>query len=232
MSSTITWSIRRRVAWCVVGGRCQLWASMECVLAGAGSLWANEPPIVPRLRTAGSPIMPAIAARAGMPALTIGERLTSAWRVIAPITTPSPSSVMPTNDEIAPRSTRSDGFARRSFNVRIKIIPPSTSFASSAASNPAAASRLAGLWYSNSYIGPLLFRGHRRLMLLDYSPQFLRRRRHFDVLDAEALQCVDDRIGDRCRGADRAGLAAAFDAERVVGAQRHVRRQAELRQIV
>jgi hypothetical protein len=110
-------------------------------------LFEIEPPIVPRLRTAGSPIMPAMAASAGRPCLTTGERLTSACRVIAPITIASPASVMPRNDVIAARSIRSDGRARRCFRVGSRVMPPASSFASSlAASKLAISSRLAGLW--------------------------------------------------------------------------------------
>ena len=45
--------------------------------------------------------MPAIAAKAGIARLTRSERLTSAWRVIAPITIASPSSLMPFSAGIA-----------------------------------------------------------------------------------------------------------------------------------
>src|SRR5439155_6194719 len=62
-----------------------------------------------------------------------------------------------------------------------------------------------------------LLRSSSRLMLLDRAPQAFGRQRHLDMADAERLQRVDDGVGDRRRRADRAGLAAAFDAERVVG---------------
>src|SRR5712671_232541 len=176
--------------------------------------------------------MPAIAASAGIARLTTSERLTSACRVIAPITMASPSSPMPFSDGIAERSTSCVGLARRIFKVGIKVIPPATSFASSSPSRRVTSSRLAGFWYSNSYIGLSLFGGERGFVLLDRAPQSLGCRRHFDMPDAERLQRIDDGVGDRRRRADRAGLAAAFDAERVVGAQRHVSGQREIRQIV
>src|SRR5436190_2180137 len=176
--------------------------------------------------------MPAIAAKAGIARLTTSERLTSAWRVIAPITTASPSSLMPLSAGIAERSTSCVGLARRIFKVGIKVIPPATSLASSSPSSRVTSSRLAGFWYSNSYIGLSLFGGERGFVLLDRAPQALGGQRHLDMADAERLQRVDDGVGDRRRSADRAGLAAAFDSERVVGAQRHMRRQREIRQIV
>src|SRR5204862_5588393 len=156
----------------------------------------------------------------------------SAWRVIAPITIPSPSSLMPFKDGIAARSISCVGLARRSFKVGISVMPPATSLASSSESRRAASSRLAGFWYSNSYIGRSLFCRHRGFVLLDRAPQALGGQRHLDMLDAERLQRIDDGVGDCCRRADRTGLAATFDAERVVGAQRRMRRQREVRQIV
>src|SRR5438067_2640915 len=178
--------------------------------------------------------MPAIVARDGITRFTPSERLTSACRVIAPITTALPSSLMPFRLPSPPRSISSVGFASRNFRVGISVMPPATSLASSLASRLAASSRLAALTYSNSYIGPLpcLFRGHRCLVLLDRAPQPFRRQRHLDMADAERLQRIDDGIGDRRRRADRAGLAAAFDPERVVRAKRDIRRQHEVRQVV
>jgi hypothetical protein len=86
--------------------------------------------------------MPAIAASAGIPALTTAERLTSTCRVIAPITTVSPSSVMPARPGTAARSISCDGLARRSFSVGSSVMPPATSLASSSPSRPAASARL------------------------------------------------------------------------------------------
>jgi len=87
---------------------------------------------------------PASAAKAGTPRLTTSERLTSTWRVIAPMTTLSPSSLIPVNAGIAERSMSCDGLARRSFSVGISVIPPETSFASASPRARAASSRLAG----------------------------------------------------------------------------------------
>jgi len=87
-------------------------------------------------------IMPASAANAGIARLTTAERLTSACRVIAPMTMVSPSSLMPFSAGIAPRSISCEGLARRIFKVGIKVMPPATSLAS-ASPSPRAACRLA-----------------------------------------------------------------------------------------
>ena len=60
-------------------------------------------------------------------------------------------------------------------------------------------------------------------VLLDRAPEPFRGQRHLDMLDAERLQRIDDGVGDRRRRADRASLAATFDPERVVRAQRDIR---------
>ena len=54
--------------------------------------------------------------------------------------------------------------------------------------------------------------------VLHGSPDPRRRQRHLDVVDADRLQRVEHRADDRRRRADRAGLATALGAERVVGA--------------
>ena len=63
------------------------------------------------------------------------------------------------------------------------------------------------------------FRGaFRRGWLLSGAPDDLRGRRH--RCDALVAERIDDRVDHRRRRADRAHLAAALDAERVVRAQR------------
>ena len=69
-------------------------------------------------------------------------------------------------------------------------------------------------------------------MLLDRAPQAFGRQRHLDMADAERLQRVDDGVGDRRRRADRAGLAAAFDAERIGRARRRLEAEIEERQVI
>ena len=57
---------------------------------------------------------------------------------------------------------------------------------------------------------------------VDRLPHPARRRRHVDVAHAGvAVERVDDGVDDRRRRADGAGLARAFDAERI-GRRRHV----------
>ena len=53
-----------------------------------------------------------------------------------------------------------------------------------------------------------------------------------DVTDAELVQRVDDRVDDRGRRADRAGLSAALDAERVGGAGGLVGGEVDRRHVV
>ena len=59
--------------------------------------------------------MPASAASAGIAFCTSVEPATSAWRVMAPISTALPTTLMPESSLIVPRSIRSDGDDRRSF---------------------------------------------------------------------------------------------------------------------
>ena len=56
---------------------------------------ASDPPIVPRLRTAGSPMLPASAASAGSVFVIAGELATSKCRVIAPMVIVSAFALIP-----------------------------------------------------------------------------------------------------------------------------------------
>ena len=78
---------------------------------------AIEPPMVPRWRTAGSPIRPASLASTGMVCCTTGESLTSWCLVMAPMVSERPLCSMPERPSISPISTICDGFANRSFMV-------------------------------------------------------------------------------------------------------------------
>src|SRR5207249_5771296 len=60
-------------------------------------------------------------------------------------------------------------------------------------------------------------------------PDAIRRRRHFQLVVADGIR---DGVDDGGRGADRAGLAAALDAERVARTQRRGVLYLERRQIV
>ena len=55
---------------------------------------------------------------------TSAEVATSAWRVMPPITTLLPSTLMPASSLMPPRSTTSLGLARRCFSVGIRVMPP------------------------------------------------------------------------------------------------------------
>ena len=92
---------------------------------------ATDPPIVPRLRTAGSPIWAASSASAGK---SPAPAATCAW-VAAPPTRNIPSrtdtpciSATPLND------TSFDGMASRCFSVGISVCPPLSACAPSEAS--------------------------------------------------------------------------------------------------
>jgi len=52
------------------------------------------------------------------------------------------------------------------------------------------------------------------------------------IRDAERGQCVQDGVGDSGKGSDRAGFAAAFDAERVGRAAGAVEADMKGRQVV
>ena len=69
-------------------------ASATAGRSEAGSPWASEPPIVPRLRTCGSPTRWAACPNRGRCSASSGSRSRSRWRVSAPIATTSPSSRM------------------------------------------------------------------------------------------------------------------------------------------
>ena len=96
--------------------------------------------MVPRLRTCTSPMEPASAASAGTAAPTSDEAATAAWRVIAPIRTPSPRRSIPASASIPLRSTRSAHEARRKRMVGIRLMPPASGRPSSDAARRALAS--------------------------------------------------------------------------------------------
>src|SRR5918999_2772889 len=158
-------------------------------------------------RTWRSPMMPASAARAGIAFFTSGEAATSAWRVMAPISTALPEALIPDSSLMVPRSMRSLGDESRSFIACPRLWPPARYLASSFFEPSAIASFvLEGRWYSNACMA----------FLLDGFPNRVRRRGHGHVLHAER---VGDGVHHRRGSADRAGLAAAFDAERIVRAR-------------
>src|SRR5687768_3408738 len=170
-------------------------------------------------RTCRSPMMPASAARPGIVFCTSFDPATSAWRVIAPISTALAEALMPTSSLIVPRSMRSEGEESLSFIACTRLWPPARYLASSFLDPRASASLvLPGRWYSNACMASLL----------EMLPNGLRRRRHGDVLHAER---VGDRVHHCRRGADRARFAAALHAERVVRARRLARVEFEERHV-
>src|SRR5262245_26690073 len=171
--------------------------------------------MVPMLRTWRSPIMPARLASAGMVFPISEEEATSAWRVMAPISTAPPATLMPERSRVKFRSTRSDGEERRSFIACTRLWPPARYFASSFLPIAETASfESFARWYWNACIVFLLGG------FLQRAPHGLRGGGHRQVLHAER---VGDGVHQRGGRADGAGLAAALHAERVVRARRLAR---------
>ena len=100
-------------------------------MSAAGSPCASEPPIVPLLRTAGSPMTAAVSDTTGTLALRTLDDSTSQWVVMAPTTMTPFSSLTPPRPFTLPRSMRCLGWARRSFIIGIRLWPPASSLASS-----------------------------------------------------------------------------------------------------
>jgi hypothetical protein len=86
--------------------------------------------MVPRWRTAGSPIEPGTSERTFRCSFMTGEFATSPCLVMAPTTTERPFSSTPDSPSTCPMSMMSDGFASRSFITGISEWPPAKSFAS------------------------------------------------------------------------------------------------------
>src|SRR3979411_160223 len=173
--------------------------------------------------TCRSPMMPASEASAGIAFLTPLEADTSACRTIAPIVTALLSAFSAFRSPIALRSIRSVGDDRRSFIACTRLWPPARDLPSSFLKARARASfTVEGRWYSNACIANLLG------CLVHGAPHGLRRGGHRDVPHAEG---VGDRVHHRRRRADRARLAAALHAERIVRAARLAGVQLEERDI-
>src|SRR5688500_11143208 len=171
-------------------------------------------------RTWRSPIMPASCASAGIAFCTAGAAATSAWRTMAPMLTELASPDSALRSPMAARSMRSLGDERRSFIACTRLCPPARKRPSVFCVPSARASfRLDGRWYSNACMAFLL-----GSFFLKGAPHGLGGGRHGDILDPER---IGDRVDHRGRSADRARLAAAFHAERVVRARRLARIDAE-----
>src|ERR1051326_8712115 len=169
-------------------------------------------------RTAGSPIMPASLASAGIASATTGEVLTSTWRVIAPILSERPFSSMPDRPSTSARSTSCGGPAKRNFMVGNSVWPPARSLASSfLLSRPAVWRSVCGRWKVKAYIAVLRYlvwssRLRQLAGPLQRRPHVGGRGRHIDRLGTER---IGDRVHHRRRRGDGAGFAAALDAQRI-----------------
>src|ERR1700691_4000769 len=175
--------------------------------------------MVPMWRTAGSPIRPASLASTGSACCTTGEVCTSLWRVSAPIVTARPVSSMPVKPSVRDLSLSTGGLPSRSFMVGSNVCPPASSLASAFLLSRFTACR--SVWGRSKvklYISVLRnFSASRRVRqraagFLQRGPYRLRRCRHGDVFRADGVR---DGVDDRGGRSDGAGLAAAFDAERV-----------------
>src|SRR5450759_4106624 len=177
---------------------------------------------------------PATCASTRSHSCTFFDAATSAWRVSVPITTLVPMTLMPRSSGRSPRSIMALGLASRNLSGGIRLWPPANSFASAfLRASEAASLRLDGRWYSNEYMSVSRLKRFRVCFRrLHRLPHALRRRRHFDIPDAERRERVDDRVDHRRRRADRAGFAAALDPERVVRARRDFGADLERRQVV
>ena len=94
-----------------------------------GSAWATLPPMVPRLRTAGSPMTPAAAARAGACAATSDDAAICAWVVRAPTRSRPSATDIPFSSPMRPMSMSAGGAASRSFSSGIRLCPPASTLA-------------------------------------------------------------------------------------------------------
>src|ERR671914_889634 len=142
-------------------------------------------------------MMAASAARAGIAFFTSGVAATSAWRVMAPISTALPEALIPDSSLMVPRSMRSLGDERRNFIACTRLWPPARYLASSFFDASATASlEEEGRWYSNACMAGLP----------EMLPNGLCGRRHRHVLHAER---VGDRVHHRRGRADRPRFAAA-----------------------
>ena len=109
-------------------------ASSATAMAGysaAGSAWAMDPPMVPRLRIWGWPILAVAAWSTGWRLRTAGESSTSRLLVMAPISKrPRSFSRMYSSSSILPRSMSSSGRAKRMLSRGTRLWPPARILAS------------------------------------------------------------------------------------------------------
>jgi len=107
-------------------------------------LFARLPPIVPRCRTASSPICEASSASDGIFDFTSLLRATAACVVMPPTMMMALLTLTPVSPSFA-RSTTTLGLFSRCFSTGINVMPPASAFASgSAPSAFTASARLDG----------------------------------------------------------------------------------------
>src|SRR3954463_8910360 len=176
---------------------------------------------------------PASVASAGIALWTSGERWTWSWVTSAPIARLPPSWRVSWSSLTWASEIRSLGSASSSLSTGRRLWPPARNLPFAWAWSSATASLIVlGRWNAKSFMSGSLLRSlGRSLGGLDRPPDLLGGGRHRDVGDAEGGQRVDDRVDHRRRDADRAALADALDAERVVGARRDVVADLEVRQV-
>src|SRR5437868_14202648 len=160
----------------------------------------------------------ASTASAGIVPFATAEFATSACRVIAPITSASPSLRMPANSEMPRKSTSVPGCASRSFIAATRLCPPARGLPPVLARAFAASASVFGSWYSKVYMNFSLTPG-----ALNRLPHAMRRCRHVEMRDPDARQCVHHRIHQRGRSANCSRFATPFCAQGIVRARRHFR---------
>ena len=93
-------------------------------ISAAGSPLAIEPPMVPRPRVGAWPTQGSARASSGTLRCTMASRSATACRVVAPMTTPSPSSRMPASSAMRAMSISRVGRASRMASMGISVCPP------------------------------------------------------------------------------------------------------------
>ena len=94
----------------------------------------------------------ASVASAGIASFTTFDAATSAWRIIAPITTLSPSLRMPFISAMPERSTSVLGWASRIFIAATRLWPPAKGLPPDCASNAAALATESAFFSSKLYM--------------------------------------------------------------------------------
>ena len=122
----------------------------------AGSANAQEPPMVPILRTGGLAILPAASLSTSWPSRRSVSSAVSRWRRMAPIVTvPSDLRTASWRPATSRRETSRSGATRSAFIMATRVAPPARQAAFSAWRAATAASMLSGLTNSMTVYPPL-----------------------------------------------------------------------------